>query len=210
VVGDIHTRADRLQWALDVLRANEVEQVCATGDIVDGPNGGTEIARICEQLRSADAIAVLGNHDRWFLDNELRDLEGATLREDVDAATREYLQHLPASVELATSQGLLILGHGLGGNDMGALRPYDHGPSLRDNDALQELLGLRRYRFVVNGHTHVRMVRQLDGVTFINAGSLHAKREPCCCVVLDFARMRAQFFDQGADGATVVGPQLAL
>ncbi|MEY4582451.1 MAG: hypothetical protein RL701_7154, partial [Pseudomonadota bacterium] len=48
------------------------------------------------------------------------------------------------------------------------------------------------------------------GVTFINAGSLHSKREPCCCVVLDFVRMRAQFFDQGPDGDTVAGPYLAL
>jgi len=210
VVGDIHTEVQRLDWALSLLREQRVDCVIATGDIVDGPHTGEAIARTCRMLREAGALAVQGNHDRWFLDREHRNLECATLAEDIDSATREYLQDLPASAELPTPHGLLLLGHGLGGDDMGALYPYDHGAALRNNRQLQRVLQLQRYRFVVSGHTHVRMVRKIEDVTFVNAGSLHAEREPCCCSLLDFTRMQAQFFDLAPDGSTLRGPEFEL
>jgi len=210
VIGDIHTRADRLPWAIDVLRQHQVQRVCATGDVVDGPLPGSAIARCCQLLRSADAVTVLGNHDRWLLDGEQRDLPNSTQPEEIDDATRDFLQQLPASAELQTPHGLLLLGHGLGNNDMGSLYPYDHGPSLRDNAGLQALLAQKRHRFVVNGHTHVRMVRKLEETTFINAGALHSRREPCCVVVLDFISLRASFFDLDTDGNTLQGPEFDL
>jgi putative phosphoesterase len=210
VVGDIHTQAERLHWAMSVLREQRVDCVIATGDIVDGPHGGEAIARVCRLLQAAGALCVLGNHDRWCLDRENRDLDFATLAEDIEGTTREYLHGLPASAELLTAQGFLLLGHGLGSDDMGALYPYDHGPALRNNRQLQRVLRERRYRFVVSGHTHVRMVRKIGDITFINAGSLHAEREPCCCSVLDLTRMRAEFFDLAPDGSTQTGPTFEL
>jgi predicted phosphodiesterase len=209
VIGDIHTAVDRLEWALDVLRKEGVETLCATGDIVDGPYTGAAISRACELLRETRTLTVLGNHDRWLLDDERRDDEGSTLREDIDPATRAFLQELPATAELQTPRGLILLGHGLGHDDMGAFYPYDHGPSLTKNESLQKLLNQRRYRFVLGGHTHSRMVRKLSGVTFINAGAIQYTREPCC-LLLDFINLRAQFFDHTRDGGTAQGPAFDL
>jgi predicted phosphodiesterase len=204
VVGDIHTALDKLQWALALLKQQGVEQIFATGDIVDGPRSAQDVVRACALLRDAGVITVLGNHDRWLLDEQQRDLTDATFAEDVTREARAYLQALPASVELLTPRGWLLLGHGLGSNDMSALYPHDHGPALANNTTLQAILQRERYRFVVSGHTHLRMVRGLAGVTFINAGALHYTREPCC-VVLDFAKQRAQFYDHSERGF-LVGP----
>lgn len=209
VVGDIHTAVDRLAWALGVLREQGVELICATGDIVDGPYNAAAIARACELLQEAKALTVLGNHDRWLLDHAHRDLEGATFPEDVDRATRSYLQGLPTSAELHTAHGLMLLGHGLGSDDMGTLYPYDHGPALRNNAMLQRLISHGRYRYVVSGHTHARMVRQLGEIMFINAGAIEETREPCC-LVLDFARESAQFFDWQRGDGTTLGPSYTL
>lgn len=209
-IGDIHTEVDRLQWALEVLRSQEVERVCATGDIVDGPYTGEAITHACSLLKDANAVTVLGNHDRWFLDGERREREDATLFEELDDPTRDFLQALPSSAELNTPRGKLLLGHGLGSNDMASLYPYDHGQAVRLNTSLQEILAQRQHRFVVSGHTHVRMVRNIEGVTFVNAGALHAEREPCCCLVLDIAQMRAQFFDLGDGFTTKSGPSFEL
>jgi putative phosphoesterase len=208
VIGDIHTDLERLRWAVSVLREHKVERVLATGDLVDGPHDGQQVMRICQLLREVEAVVVLGNHDRWLLDDQQRDLPEATFTDDIDADTRAYLQALPASVELMTPLGLLLFGHGLGANDMSALHPHDHGPALSNNTTLQGLLRRGRYQLVVSGHTHKRMVRKLDGVTFINAGALQLTREPCC-LLLDFADHRASFFDY-SDAGTKPGPSFQL
>lgn len=208
VIGDIHTRADRLEWALAVLKHQEVECVLATGDMVDGPQPEA-IARVCELLQSHNVISVLGNHDRWLLDKQHRDLTEATFPDEISEATRAYLQSLPHSVELQTLGGRLLLGHGLGSNDMSCLYPFDHGPALQNNTTLQAILRGERHRIVISGHTHLRMVREIAGVTFINAGALHYTREPCC-LLLDFQNKVAQFFDQAEGPGLHHGPKHPL
>ena len=208
VIGDIHTRADRLEWALRVLKQQEVECILATGDMVDGPQPEA-VARVCELLLHHQVICVLGNHDRWFLDKQHRDLTEATFPEDVSRAAREFLLSLPLSVELETTHGKLLLGHGLGSNDMTCLYPYDHGPSLQSNTTLQAILRAQQYRYVISGHTHMRMLREIAGVTFINAGALHYTHEPCC-LLLDFQKQQAQFFEHADDALLHRGPKLSL
>lgn len=208
VIGDIHTRADRLEWALHVLKQQEVECILATGDMVDGPHPEA-VTRVCELLQQHHVTCVLGNHDRWLLDKQHRDLTEATFPEDVSRAARAFLQSLPPSVELETIHGRLLLGHGLGSNDMTCLYPYDRGPSLKNNTTLQAILSTERYRFVISGHTHLRMLREIAGVTFINAGALHYTREPCC-LLLDFQHRQAQFFEHADDKLLHLGPQHSL
>jgi putative phosphoesterase len=209
VIGDIHTEADVLAWALRVLQQQQVERILATGDIADGPQHGEGVVRACRLLREANVLAVQGNHDRWLLDNDQRDFPDATFPDEIDAQAREYLQGLPATVEIVTPMGLMLFGHGLGEEDMTGVYPHDHGPALTSNAALQALLRENRYRLVLSGHTHRRMVRSLNGITFINAGAINVTREPCC-LVLDFREKRAQFFDYVADGGVKPGPDFEL
>lgn len=208
VIGDIHTRADRLAWAIDTLHKQGAAALFATGDVVDGPYP-EEIARVCDLLQRHHVATVLGNHDRWLLDEQQRELADATYPEEVDRASRAFLLSLPQVIELQTASGLALFGHGLGTNDMTSLYPYDHGPALKNNTTLQAILRAQRYQFVIGGHTHVRMVRNIAGVTFINAGALHYTREPCC-LLLDFEAKRAQFLDYVEAGAYGVGPSCEL
>jgi predicted phosphodiesterase len=208
VIGDIHTEIEILEWALEVLVQEKVEHVLSTGDIADGPQDAEGVMRTCQRLREHSALPVLGNHDRWLLDSTMRDFPNATFLEEIDDETRAFLRGLPPTREFQTPHGLLLLGHGLGRDDMAVLYPHDRGPELANNAALQALLRERHYRFVVGGHTHRRMVRSLDGITFINAGALGATREPCC-VVLDFEQGAAQFHDY-VRGQTTLGPRLPI
>src|ERR1700712_1548850 len=139
VIGDIHTRADRLEWAIEVLQKQGVAALFATGDVVDGPCPEA-VARVCDLLRRHHVATVLGNHDRWLLDEQQRDLADATFPEEVDLASRAFLLSLPQIIELQTPGGLALLGHGLGSNDMTSLYPYDHGPALKNNTTLQAIL----------------------------------------------------------------------
>lgn len=208
VIGDIHTELEILEWALEVLSREKVDRVLATGDIADGPQDAEGVMRSCQLLREHGALTVLGNHDRWLLDSAMRDFPDATFLDEIDDETRAFLRGLPPTREFRTPHGLLLLNHGLGSDDMAVLYPHDRGPELANNSALQAILREGHYRFVVGGHTHRRMVRRIDGVTFINAGALGVTREPCC-VVLDFEQATAQFHDY-VRGKTLLGPSFPI
>lgn len=209
IIGDIHTELAVLKWAIATLRAHEVEHLLATGDIADGPNHEGSLNRCCDLLAREGVHAVLGNHDRWLLDGDMRHLPDATFPEDLSDKSRAYLRGLPASRDVNTPLGLLMLGHGLGGDDMATLYPHDHGAALTENAVLQAILQTQRYKLLVAGHTHRRMVRHVDGVTIINAGTLLRRKEPGCGL-LDFEAREARFFDHTAEGATVEGPCFPL
>jgi predicted phosphodiesterase len=209
VVGDIHTEAGILAWALGVLRDQGATQLLATGDIADGPLNSDGVIECCRLLREHNVLTVLGNHDRWMLDSDQRDFPDATFVDELDQATRDYLSSLPSHIEIITPLGLMLFGHGLGADDMATFYPSDHGPALSENAPLQVLLHSQRYQLVLSGHTHRRMVRKLGGITFINAGAIKATREPCC-LVLDFRERRARFFDYAAEGGTKPGPEFEL
>ena len=59
----------------------------------------------------------------------------------------------------------------------------------------------REYRFVLNGHTHQRLVRSFEDLTIINAGTLYRKHRPCVCVA-DFVVGQVQFYDLMANIAS--------
>jgi putative phosphoesterase len=196
VVGDIHAEDIALEVALAMFARSQVDRVLAVGDIVDGLG---RVDRCCELLKAADACVVRGNHERWLLNAEMRELPEATPPSALSHTTRRFLESLPAVLEFDTPGGKLLLCHGLGEDDMAALKPHDTGYALETNDALQKLLRAGRYAYVVAGHTHERMVRRIASLTLINAGTLYRHDNPCFCII-DFEEERAQFYE--IEGAT--------
>lgn len=197
-IGDIHEEDEALERVLQFLKPMAMDAVVAVGDIVDGPGDG---ARCCDLLQAYGVDAVSGNHDRWFLLGQLR--EGGTA--ELPAPARNYLEELPSTRSYQTPMGRLMLCHGLAENDMNRLREDDEGYALQANGELQKLLATQEYRYIINGHSHRRMVRDFGGVTVINAGTIFRDDNPCC-VVLDFDEGTASFYDlqDGAPNASSV------
>jgi predicted phosphodiesterase len=135
----------------------------------------------------------------------MRDLSDATLLKHLSHDTIEFLRALPVARELDTRHGRLLLCHGLGANDMASVGPDDFGYALESNLDLQGLLKAEHLRFVVNGHTHRRMVRAFGALTIINAGTLKQEHEPGF-LVLDVAENEVLALTMRADGS-VNGPQ---
>ena len=199
LIGDVHTEQARLQRVLRFFATQPLDAVVCTGDLPDGPADARAIERCCELLRDAGVLTVSGNHDRWLLDGEMRDLDEATPSDDLPEHVRAFLRALPPMIELRTTAGLALLCHGLGDDDMGELQPFDRGRELDDNASLQGLLRERRYTHVLHGHTHRAMVRTIDGVTFITGGTLLGDHSPCCTII-DFASRRVRSFAIRDDG----------
>ncbi len=195
LIGDIHCEDQLLETALRFLDEARVELVCAVGDIVDGPGNAN---RAIELLVRHNVMTVLGNHERWLFAGEMRGLPDANSRFDLDAASWEYLPDLPARRTLDTARGRALLCHGLGDDDMAGIWPDETPQQIRENLPLWRLVHSRRYEFILNGHTHARMVRTFDHMTVINAGTLYRKHDPCFCLV-DFEAAFVQFYTVGFD-----------
>jgi predicted phosphodiesterase len=183
LVGDVHAEDVRLAAALDHA-AGSVDGVLCVGDIVDGPG---DVARCIALLDASGAIVVRGNHDRWASAGRPLDPRGHA------PAVMAWLSALPATREVTTAAGPLLLCHGVGDDDMVRLLPDSDGYALASNDALQALIAARRHRFVVAGHTHRRMVRRFGDLVVVNAGTLAG--DAAGCAILDLDRGAVDFLD---------------
>ncbi len=191
VIGDVHAEDVLLEAALAHFREQAIGSILCTGDVVDGRGSAR---RAVELLRAHGVATVRGNHDRWLDEGRLRSLPDATRGDELDSAGLAFLAGLPVEREFSTPSGSLLLCHGMGKNDMARLGADDFGYALESNDELQSLLRLARHRWIVNGHTHRRMVRKFASLTVINAGTLKRDNQPCVAVI-DFAWARVDFFD---------------
>jgi predicted phosphodiesterase len=178
LIGDIHTEAELLKAALALGAEHGVDRVLCVGDIVDGP--GDPLACIA-QLRASRAEVVAGNHERWVVEGT--PLEPFHYPEDAI----DWIAALPATREYATPAGRVLLGHGLGADDMARLEPDTDGYALECLDSLWALIRAGRFRYLVGGHTHCPMVRTVQGLTVINPGTLVMTQEPGV-MLADFAR----------------------
>ncbi|HET7543956.1 MAG TPA: metallophosphoesterase family protein [Polyangiaceae bacterium] len=198
LIGDIHCEVVRLKRVFEHFRSLQVDTVLAVGDIADGPGDLTEA---CSILHSEGALVVAGNHDRWLLRGEMRDLPDATRPETVTPQARHYLTSLPKTRLLESRRGPVMLCHGLGEDDMASVKPDDDCEALRGNAAFLKLLASRAARFVVNGHSHRPMLRTIDGLTILNAGTLHPQHRPICSIA-DFERGEVQVYDLRGSAVT--------
>ena len=171
LIGDVHAEDDLLEAALRHLQAADgLDAILCVGDVVTGPG---DAGRCCDLLASANVVTVRGNHDRWFLTGtaSYAHLPKATPSDDLDEKQRQFLASLPPLRGFETARGALMLCHGLGDDDTATVYSHDTGYALESNHRLHALIGAGELRFLVNGHTHDRMVRNFDGLTIINAGT---------------------------------------
>jgi len=175
LLGDIHAEDQRLELALAWIGRQGLDTTLAVGDIADGHG---DLDRTCLLLRRHRVVGVRGNHDRWLLGGELREVRLAHLADELTPPALAYLADLPATRRIATIRGDLLLCHGVGDDDMVRLRPDTTGYALAANHALEVLLADPTLRLVVGGHTHQRMARAFPRragppLVFINPGTLH-------------------------------------
>jgi predicted phosphodiesterase len=198
LIGDIHCELGSLQRVIEHFHAWEVDTLLAVGDIADGPGS---LTATCALLEKSGVLAVAGNHDRWLLAGEMRDLPDATPVDAITPQAHAYLSALPKTRLLDSSRGVVMLCHGLGEDDMASVRPDDDGVALHNNHPLWRLIKDGSARFVVNGHSHRPMLRTIAGLTILNAGTLHPQHRPVCSIA-DFDAGQVQVFDVGARAVT--------
>ncbi len=193
IIGDVHAADARLEAALRFFAARGVDKTLCVGDIADGRG---DLQHCVDLLRQQEVDCVRGNHDKWFLNEQARDLEGAQSPDALDEAGRFWLAALPLTRQYETAAGRLLLCHGVGANNMCNLRPDDEGYALESNFDLQNLLFADHFRWMINGHTHQRMVRRFGNLVNINSGKIGPKSDgtPTGIWTIDFGALQACFY----------------
>jgi putative phosphoesterase len=205
-IGDIHAEDVALDLVLSFLSEQPLDQIVCVGDIVTGPG---DVDRCCELLRAHCVLTVAGNHDRWFVKGTIPALPDSTDPASVSDQTKSFLNSLPQTAELHSPHGLVLICHGLGTNDMADLKPEDYGYAIEANMDLQDLIRSGRYRFIVNGHTHRRMVRNFGDLTVINVGTLQRYAGPGFARI-DFAAGHVDFFEVDTGGLIIEADSIYL
>ena len=156
VLCDVHGTLPALEAVLAEVWMLDVDRIVCGGDVVAGPFPRESLDR----LREAEAVFVRGNADRY----SPRAPEGTWewVSDQLDEEALEFLRTLPLSVAL---DGVL----------------YCHGSPRDDDEILTRVSPDDRFRaalegvaerVVVGGHTHVQYERVVDGIRFVNAGSV--------------------------------------
>lgn len=193
IIGDVHAEDVLLTAAIAFLRECKppVDALLCTGDIVDGTGN---VDRCCAVLEEAGVQTVRGNHDRWLFER------GSD--EAISPEALRFLRSLPVTREFETPRGRLLLCHGLGDDDLAWFYPEQEESDLLQNEALRGLVHTGAYRYMVNGHTHVPMVRSLSALTILNAGTLQWAYGPCFHLA-DFDRETVTRFALDADTGAI-------
>jgi predicted phosphodiesterase len=170
IIGDVHAEHERLAAALEFLASEGVDGLICTGDL---PDGVGDLDVCCELLQGADVLTVAGNHDRWFLQDRVRHVQDAHLREKASADTIRFIESLPKVRTLQTAAGALMLCHGVLEDDLAKIWPGSERSTSRCSAPLDALLQeTNPPRFVINGHMHFRTVIDFPSTQVINGGTL--------------------------------------
>jgi predicted phosphodiesterase len=191
IIGDIHAEDALLSSSLLFLENQSVQVILCVGDIVDGMG---DVNACCELLYQHNVMVVRGNHDHWILNYDTQNLPNYTIYNNLSEFSKQYIKHLTFIKELRTRNGLLLLCHGIGKNYMGQINANGYGNSIEAHQELQEIYFSSRYQFMINGHSHQKMIRKFNELIVINAGTLNLNHD-ACIVVLDIEKDIADFFN---------------
>jgi putative phosphoesterase len=153
---DVHGNLPALEAVLAEVATEKVDEIVCGGDVVAGPFPSECLAR----LRQVEAVFVRGNADRESPRAPAGTWEWIT--SSLDAEALRFLAGLPQTVSLG---GVL----------------YCHGSPRDDDEILTRVSPDDRFRaalegveegIIVGGHTHVQFERTIDGIRFVNAGSV--------------------------------------
>lgn len=175
LIGDVHANLPALEAVLDHARGRDAEAVWNVGDFV---GYGAFPNRVIERLRRENAVSIAGNYDlrvlkfrkkrnKWRKKKRLEKFLAFQWADHVlTANNREYLRSLPLECEIPTEGWSILLTHGSPASEDEHLTPNT------PRERFVELASMVDAELVICGHSHRAFVREVDGVTFINTGSV--------------------------------------
>lgn len=190
LISDLHATPAPVQEALSIFQRQGVDQVWCAGDIAGYAEA---LGQTTDLLIEAGCRAVMGNHDRWWLERNA-DLQ--------DGRTHRYLAGLPNVLDMPLAGLRVLMVHASPPDSMmDGIRLLDEdGQLLAAQQAFwsERLSGVDCDVLVV-GHTHQVFAERLGHALVINPGSTKFNHS---CAILSLPALRVEWFALG--GQTLV------
>ncbi len=175
LIGDVHANLPALDAVLAHAREQKAKAIWNSGDLV---GYGAFPEEVVQQLQGDDILNTIGGFDdqvlrfkkrkeRWRRKKSLE--EYLTLEwtyGQLSKKSRKYLRFLSREMRMTVKGQRVLLTHGCPGHG---------GKNIGPNEPPEALVGLARKvgaNLIVCGRTHKPFARQVDGVWFINPGSV--------------------------------------
>jgi putative phosphoesterase len=170
LIADIHADFTALTIALTILQREKVDKILCAGDLVEKGGDGDAVITL---MREHGILCVRGNHDELAIENQRWSDKNPDDNQEqwrlLKPETRTYLQKLPFALRFQIDGRRVLLVHGTPESNWDYLYPHvpHHKFKALANDAEADI--------VIGGHTHIPMSVKIQGVHFINPGSVCGK-----------------------------------
>ncbi|HEX3876878.1 MAG TPA: metallophosphoesterase family protein [Bryobacteraceae bacterium] len=176
VVSDIHGNLAAFEAVLADLRVTTPDLIFHGGDL---PHGGSHPAEIVDRIRDLEWPGVLGNTDEMLFDAQSLKSFAAGLPQlaGLFAAVEVMGEWTRAALGEQRIEWLKSLPRVVKHDDMALVHASPEStwrsPGSQSSDAeLREVYGPLEKPIAVYGHLHHPFVRNLDGLTVVNSGSV--------------------------------------
>ncbi|HLX58449.1 MAG TPA: metallophosphoesterase family protein [Ktedonobacteraceae bacterium] len=174
IISDIHGNCFALDYVLEDIRRQGIEEIVCLGDAIQG---GAQPAETVQRLRALGCPVVMGNADDWLLTGQetspheqvseqqlaVRDWSLAQLTNE-DLA---YMRGFQPTIEISLEAGKrLLCFHG---------SPHSYNDILLPDtpeETFRQLLGGFDATLFTGGHTHTQQLRRLGDAWYFNPGSV--------------------------------------
>jgi len=175
LIGDVHANLPALEAVLAHAHQHGVEAIWNVGDFV---GYGAFPDPVVKRLRRENALSIVGNYDLKVLKFKKKKKKWRKSKrpekflafewayKSLSKKSRKYLRSLPQETRLQAEGWRILLTHGSPASNEEHLTP--HTPEER----LRELAQMSNADLVICGHSHQPFARKIDGVWFINTGSV--------------------------------------
>lgn len=175
LIGDVHANLPALEAVLAHAHDQGVEAIWNVGDFV---GYGAFPDEVVQRLRKEDALSIVGNYDLKVLQFKQKKKKWRKKKqpdkylafewayENLSKKSRKYLRFLSQEIRMKVKGKRILLTHGSPASDEEPLTPDT------PEERLHELAHAAKADVIICGHSHQPFVRELDGVWFINTGSV--------------------------------------
>ena len=175
LISDLHANYHALQAVLAHSGAQAVDAVWNLGDSV---GYGAFPDEVVQWLRKEDVLSIIGNYDLRVLKFKDKKEKWRNKKppekyrayewtyEHLSKKNRKYLRFLSQEIRVKVQGHRILLTHGSPDSNEEALTAQT------SEQRLQELAAMAKVDIVLCGHSHRAFARSVDGVYFINPGSV--------------------------------------
>ncbi len=168
VIADIHANLNALEAVFEDAKRRGITVFLNAGDLI---GFGAFPNEVVEALYSKNALSVIGNLDLEILDKNkkgkgIQKFSIEFARKELKKSYETYLRALPFKLELEVAHKKLLMIHG---------PPNAVDEHLFDDtpiERFQEIAKTANADIFIFGHSHDQFTKEVDGVLFINPGSV--------------------------------------